>query len=243
VVIVITKEQILSDIRRLGKQRGGHISLDAFLAATGMKEHQLLGKFWARWNDAITEAGLRTMEFGCPRTEEETVIEAFAQLIETLKKWPTETELRLERGRNESFPGIRVLRRVRNMPDFVSRLSAYCIASENLSNAAKIAAERIGAEEVEPRLDGHAPINGYVYMMRSGRRYKIGHTTSPSRRHREVRLDLPDPTILIHAIPTDDPAGIESYWHLRFSSKRVRDTEFFTLDASDVAAFKRRKYQ
>jgi hypothetical protein len=29
----------------------------------------------------------------------------------------------------------------------------------------------------------------------------------------------------------------------RFDSKRVRNTEFFELDASDVAAFKRRKYQ
>ena len=80
-------------------------------------------------------------------------------------------------------------------------------------------------------------------MMRSGRRYKIGHTSSPSRRHREVRLDLPDPTDLVHSIETDDPSGIEKYWHRRFETKRVRDTEFFTLDASDVATFKRRKYQ
>jgi len=79
--------------------------------------------------------------------------------------------------------------------------------------------------------------------MRSGRRSKIGHTTSPSRRHREVRLDLPDPTMLVHSIPTDDPFGIESYWHHRFGAKRIRETEFFKLDASVVAAFKRRKYQ
>jgi hypothetical protein len=86
-------------------------------------------------------------------------------------------------------------------------------------------------------------IQGYVYMMRSGRHYKIGYTSSPSRRHREVSLDLPNPTSLVHSIETDDPAGIEEYWHLRFSAKRIRDTEFFKLDASDVAAFKRRKFQ
>jgi hypothetical protein len=79
--------------------------------------------------------------------------------------------------------------------------------------------------------------------MRSGKRCKIGKSNSPSRRYREVRLDLPDETLLIHTIPTDDPAGIESYWHRRFSSKRVRETEFFELDAVDVAAFKRCKYQ
>lgn len=79
--------------------------------------------------------------------------------------------------------------------------------------------------------------------MTSGPRYKIGHTNSPSRRHREVKLDLPDPTTLIHTIETDDPVGIEACWHKRFDSKRIRDTEFFELDANDLASFKRRKYQ
>jgi hypothetical protein len=98
-------------------------------------------------------------------------------------------------------------------------------------------------DHVETLVPGPEPITGYVYMLRSGRRYKIGHTTSPARRHREVRLDLPDPTTLVHSIPTDDPPGIEAYWHERFASKRIRQTEFFTLDAQDVAAFRRRKYQ
>ena len=86
-------------------------------------------------------------------------------------------------------------------------------------------------------------MKGYVYMLRSGRRYKIGKSTDPSRRYREVRSELPEETHQVHTIPTDDPAGIESYWHERFRAKRVRNTEFFELKASDVQAFKRRKYQ
>ena len=78
-------------------------------------------------------------------------------------------------------------------------------------------------------------------MMKSGRRYKIGHTNSPARRHREVRLDLPDPTTFVYTIATDDPVGVERYWHERFQSKRIRETEFFTLTAADVSAFKRWK--
>jgi hypothetical protein len=237
------KEQILSDIRRIGKQRGGHVSLDAFLVATGMKEHQLLGKYWATWNEAVAKAGLPTAHFFRARTEESSVIGAFADLVERLKKWPTQNELLLERRRDVSFPSLKVILRMKNTPLFASKLAAYCTERGNLSIAAQIATERMEAEQAEPQLRGRAPINGYVYMMQSGRRYKIGHTTSPSRRHREVRLDLPDSTTLVHAIPTDDPVGIESYWHLRFDSKRIRETEFFTLDASDVAAFKRRKYQ
>lgn len=238
----MTKEQILSDIRRIAKQRGGQSSLDAFLAATGIKEHQILGTFWARWNEAVTEAGLSTSSFSRQKIEESSIIGAFAKLVERLKKWPTQNELLIEH-RNGSLPSLKVIRRLCKFPSFASQLAAYCTDREDLSTVVRIATERMEAEEAEPPIVGRAPINGYVYLMRSGRRYKIGHTTSPSRRHREVRLDLPDPTTLIHSIATDDPVGIESYWHLRFSSKRIRDTEFFTLDASDVVAFKRRKYQ
>ena len=80
-------------------------------------------------------------------------------------------------------------------------------------------------------------------MMKTGRRYKIGHTNSPLRRHREVRLNLPDPTNIVHTIETDDPKGIEGYWHRRLAEKRVHDTEFFELHALDIAAFKKRRFQ
>ena len=209
--------------------RGGHVSIRAFHAATGIPDHQILGTYWATWNEALAEAGAATTSFFQPKIEEGLVIEALAKLIDRLKKWPAQNELILERRRNSSFPSIKVIRRVSRETSFASKLVSYCAEHPGLATAAKIAAQRMKTEEAEPPAIGRTPTSGYVYMMRSGRRYKIGYTNSPSRRHREVRLDLPDPTTLVHTIATDDPGGIEAYWHTGVFSLRGFETRSFLI--------------
>jgi hypothetical protein len=241
--MMMTKEAILTEIRRAAHERGGRISIAAFLKATGLPEKQVLGKHWATWNAALQEAGIETVGFKRPRTPDDAVLEAFAQFVARLGKWPTENELALERRRNSSFPCLPVISRLRKAGAFPSRIANQCVERPDLALAKELAAQQPQSASDENPSIGRAAVQGYVYMMRSGRRYKIGYTSSPARRHREVRLELPDPTHLVRSIETDDPAGIEAYWHRRFASKRVRETEFFELDASEVAAFKRRQSQ
>jgi hypothetical protein len=240
----MNRDDICGAIRREAALRGGHVGIKAFVAATGIPEKQIIGKYWARWNDALAEAGVGAAKtFHRPRTEEAVVLEAMAQLAQRLGKAPSYAELSLERRREPSFPALNVITRARRSADFWGKVAAHCGVRPELSRAREVA-EAQAAESGAGSIAGdRAPVVGYVYLLRSGRRYKIGRTNSPSRRHREVRLDLPDPTNLVHSIPTDDPQGIEAYWHGRFGDKRVRDTEFFSLDSTDVAAFKRRKYQ
>lgn len=237
----MTRQNIIDEIKRLALIRGGRISIRSFCKESGIPTHQILGLHWTKWNDALVEAGVNTGQFFQPKTEDTTVFEAYAQLVNKLKRWPTQHDLQMERRHNKSLPSIHVIRRVKTTTPFSSKLLSYCADRPDLTDVAKIAAVVVEKESKEEPNQNIIPIAGYVYMMRSGRRYKIGYTSSPARRHREVRLDLPDPTTVVHAIATDDPAGIDAYWKTRLKSKRVRDTEFFTLDTNDVAAFKRWK--
>jgi uncharacterized protein involved in high-affinity Fe2+ transport len=82
---------------------------------------------------------------------------------------------------------------------------------------------------------------GFVCLLKSGRHYKIGHTFDVGRRRYDIAIQLPEPVSEEHVIRTDDPVGIERYWHTRFADRR-KSGEWFELTRADVTAFKRPKF-
>src|SRR5438552_10042876 len=54
----MTREAILSEIRRTAQENGGvALGKKRFLDATGIAESDWSGRYWTRWSDAVAEAG------------------------------------------------------------------------------------------------------------------------------------------------------------------------------------------
>jgi Meiotically up-regulated gene 113 len=66
--------------------------------------------------------------------------------------------------------------------------------------------------------------------------FKIGMTLDFKSRLEQIKLQLPFKVEEVHRIETDDPEGLERYWHRRFSEKR-RNGEWFELSEEDVRIF------
>jgi len=178
------------------------------------------------------------------RTDESVLLRRYALLARDLGHYPTKPDLKLMRRRDPTFPADTVLaRRFGSYPAVRSRAYEFCLENEDLADVAALLAPATMHEDAT--LASHEesrPQTGYVYLLKHGSRaeYKIGKTFNPLRREGEIRIQLPEKLTPVHYIETDDPAGIEAYWHRRFAAKR-KEGEWFALAADDVSAFKRWK--
>jgi Meiotically up-regulated gene 113 len=152
--------------------------------------------------------------------------------------------LGIKARQDKNFPSRTVFARLGSKVERVRRLLAYCTQTSGFDDVATICRSIVDEDNEKPREEaesGTEPPIGYVYLAKMGKYYKIGHTGSVGRRQYEIALQLPEKLTLVHSITTDDPSGIEVYWHKRFEPKRANG-EWFELSAQDVRAFKRRTF-
>ena len=233
----------MREIRRTADANGGApLGRLTFFKETGIKEADWKGKFWARWNDAVREAGFEPNQLQQP-FEETSLIEKFIPALREFGRFPVTAEMRLRKRSDAAFPNEKTLReRFGTRKQFASKILAYCQSHEGFEDVVTICSAALNVADAEPE-DVRLPEqeDGFVYLVKSGRFYKIGRSNSAGRREYELALQMPERATTVHAIRTDDPVGIEEYWHKRFASKR-KNGEWFGLESSDVAAFRRRKF-
>ena len=239
----MNKQHILAEIVRTAAANGGPaLGRERFFKETGIKETDWAGKHWARWSDAVAEAGCKPNRLQQP-IDEEKLLAALAQSVRELRHWPVITELKLRARQVPGFPSHNTFRRLGSKDEQIAKLIAFCGAADSWNDVVEILdalrGDDLPSEEAEaPTLE---PEIGYVYLLKAHRYFKIGRSSSFERRSRQLAIQLPERAETVHVIRTDDPVGIELYWHRRFEAKR-KNGEWFELSAEDVKAFRRRKF-
>lgn len=238
----MSKAFILEEICRTAGENGGvPLGIKRFQQETGIRQSDWW-KFWPRWSEALREAGFKPNELTGAYAKDD-LLRKYADLAKELGKIPSSADLRFRSRKEPGFPNQRTFEtRLGAMRKLVEQVECFCREEDGYKAVIPLCEEyasrhSMAQEEAATRT---TPI-GFVYLIKSARFYKIGKTNAAGRREREIALQLPEKATTVHVIRTDDPSGIEDYWHKRFESNR-RNGEWFELSAGDVAAFKRRKF-
>jgi hypothetical protein len=239
----IGKAHILSEIRRIAKANGGNApGSQALNSQSGIKKSDWYPHMWLRWSDALVEAGYAPNQFQS-KLPDDFVIQAYIGLIRELGRVPIDGELRRKAKSDETFPSLTVFDRFGGKGKLIEAVSDYCRRNTSFDDILTIlsTAKNSSKQVSEDECDMRSRVSlGFVYLLKSGPHYKIGRTNSMGRRTSELTIKIPVPPKTIHHIETDDPIGIEAYWHKRFAEKRG-EGEWFNLSPEDVKAFKRWK--
>ena len=237
------KKQILDMIRRIAEADSGKApGSQRFESETGIKKADWYPKYWLRWGDAVREAGCESNLFSTSY-DPEVLIRKYIDLIRELQSFPIEGQLMVKRKGDKTFPDRSAFKRLGPKSQRAARVLEYCRTHEGFEDIVPFCAQAITVRPLdagEESTEGHSL--GYVYLVRHGarREYRIGRTNNPIRREGEISIELPEQLEPVHRIKTDDPAGVEHYWHVRFAEKR-KNGKWFSLSTEDVRAFKKCK--
>lgn len=237
----MNRDFIVSEVRRTAAANGG-VALGKLRLESecGIKEHHW-GKFWARYSDVVKEAGLEPNSIQEPWSEDQ-LCAFLAKLARELGQFPVHADIRVKKTSDPAFPNHRVFdRRLGGKADKIAKVAAWCRANADYEDVLAMCKAATVEETPERPAKADTSKDGHVYLLKSGKFYKIGFSVHAGARERQLAIQLPEAASTVHVIITDDPPGIEDYWHQRFADKR-RNGEWFDLSREDVATFKRRKF-
>ncbi len=110
----------------------------AFQRQTGIKESEWYGRYWARWSDAIKEAGF-TPNIYNQRIDTPIMLEKLIPAIRHFGKFPTFAEFKIYSKAHPGFPAVNTISnhfKVRS--DLVEALTAYVSGKPELEDIATL---------------------------------------------------------------------------------------------------------
>lgn len=237
------RDHILAEVKRLAAQSGGKApGRRVFENETGIPASKWHGVYWARWGDVLTEAGLEANEKQ-EKFDGDWLLAKVAESVRHYGRVPTSAEIRMYRQQDATFPGHNTLsNHYPSKEQLVAALRIWLTENKGYDDVARL----LPLEASSPVWVNEETITrtkeGFVYLIKSGEFYKIGRSDDAERRFKQISIALPEKADLFHVIRTDDPAGIEAYWHRRFADRRANG-EWFKLMPLDISAFRKRRFQ
>lgn len=253
-----TRDRIVAEIKRLAALKGGvaptwRAFRQHFETTDPIGNHDWYARFWDNWGDAQEEAGYErgARDAFKKRFADDHLIEQFVRLMrdpqvraKRADGIPLQADFLRYRSEHSDFPSTDAFGRLGAKFQRLSAVLDFCLQRDGYDDIAETIKQSNGFTEwleKQPAPGSRVVrLDGFVYLLKAGKHYKIGHTNSVARRSAEIKIEMPERCIEIHRIQTDDAPGIEAYWHRRFADKRTNG-EWFRLTADDVKAFKRRK--
>jgi hypothetical protein len=105
----VMRDFIISEIKRLAAQAGGQApGNQAFVSATGIIESTWRGKYWARWGDALIEAGFEP-NIWTGKSDAKTVSLGIVAAARQYGHFPTTAEISMLRSSDASIPAPKTI--------------------------------------------------------------------------------------------------------------------------------------
>src|SRR5262249_12309967 len=149
----------------------------------GIKASDWLGVYWARWGDALREAGFAPNHFQLAYDKTELLVK-YAQLSQELGRLPSSGDARLKAHIDKTFPSHGTMHRLGTKSEMVKQLLVYCRSHTGYEDVVKLC-EAYSPPKPEVSTDDHAATDvtiGFVYLVKSGRYFKIGRSNATGRR-------------------------------------------------------------
>jgi hypothetical protein len=158
------KQHIIDEIRRTA-ENGKAPGQTRFETETGIKQHQWRGRYWANWGAAVIEAGYQPNEWTGAH-DEVFILESLLRLTRKLGKYPTKSEMDLERRLDNTLPHSKSIFRIGSKAELVAKLIQYSQANLEFADLKTILSGTSMAGKVQAETkDTDSTTSGYVYLV------------------------------------------------------------------------------